>query len=78
MYSWREKTKNGGVPGFTFFRDLLAGYLDLPFDSKQRWMRNSVHRFRKATMDFMQLQCLDYETAFWCDHASVRLLAVYL
>ncbi|KAL4427978.1 hypothetical protein ABPG75_002067 [Micractinium tetrahymenae] len=68
LYEWRERMKNGGVSFWQFWVDLLARY-SASVETQRAWLQQRS-AFEDAALDFMQLQVLDLEGGFWCEHVQ--------
>lgn len=66
MYQWALKMAAGGVPWWTFWRDLLQKVQDKPLEWKKNIMTRQRKTFQYATLDFITLQRINYRASFCC------------
>ena len=66
LWDWSHRVSTGGVTWFGHWRDTIARYSD-PLAVKAWWQHRLRDAYEQATLDFIQLQRIDYPMAFSCD-----------
>ena len=74
MYQWRNKLKHSPTSMHELWRHYVECQFGSSLDVKRLWF-NRRDVAASTFLDFMQLQRLDMESAFWCQHMQVTKLS---
>lgn len=66
LYEWGDKYSTGGVPFWTFWRDLVQKLKGLPASQLHVAMERYRKQFQAACWNFIELQEIDYAEGFRC------------
>ena len=69
LWDWSHKAAIGGTTWFGHWRDTIARY-DADIGLKSHWQHRLRDLFEQATLDFIQLQRIDYAAEFQCNCSS--------
>lgn len=68
LYRWSNHCGLRNMGWYTFLRDTLMCYHAIDTPVRRRLLANTQKHFREATLDFIQLQYIDYRNSFACPH----------
>ncbi len=68
LYSWENDCGVKGETWFGFWRKALMDIVTHGDEQKREWIKNLYQPFQQATLDFLQLQKIDYRSGFCCPH----------
>ncbi len=74
LYSWSNHCGVSAVSWWGFWRDTLMKYAKHSLQEKKAWFTRLRRSFVLATLDFIQLQCIDYRSSFSCHHGHSTII----